>query len=199
MTRMPVSSPWAPAAGWSVTACMPPISASIRLQLPQQLERALGQRVRRQRVELREAGQAGGPLVDLGVVLHRARAQRVEAAVHRVVEVREVDEVADDLGLVELRQRQRRAARRCSAGMPSSASAGGCGTLSPRRPGRDSSASVGWSVAPDGAIAGRGRVAGSSGCRGAGSSASMRRRRRRRSCSAATRARARTARSRRSW
>ena len=26
---MPVSSPWAPAAGWSVTACMPLISASM--------------------------------------------------------------------------------------------------------------------------------------------------------------------------
>ena len=27
---MPVSSPWAPAAGWSVTACIPEISASAR-------------------------------------------------------------------------------------------------------------------------------------------------------------------------
>ena len=76
---MPVSSPCAPAAGWSVTAAMPLISHEPLLELPEQLERALGDRVGRQRVELGEAGQAGGPLVDLGVVLHGARAERVEA------------------------------------------------------------------------------------------------------------------------
>ena len=66
--------------------------------------------VRGERMERREAGQACGPLVDLGVVLHRARAERVEPRVDRVVELREVDVVADDLGLVELRQRRRRRA-----------------------------------------------------------------------------------------
>jgi hypothetical protein len=42
--RMPVSSPWAPAAGWR-DARMPEISASCLLELPQQLERALGRLV----------------------------------------------------------------------------------------------------------------------------------------------------------
>ena len=77
------------------------------LELPQQLERALGDLVGRQRVERGEAGQPGGPLVDLGVALHRARAERVEARVDRVVQLRQVDEVADDLGLVELGQGRR--------------------------------------------------------------------------------------------
>ena len=66
--------------------------------------------VGRERMERGEAGQSGGPLVDLGVVLHRARAERVEARVDRVVELRQVDEVADDLGLVELGQADRRRA-----------------------------------------------------------------------------------------
>ncbi len=73
-------------------------------EAPEQLERALCDRVRRQRVELGEAEQAGRPLVDLGVELHGARAEGIEARVDVVVEVREVDEVADDLRLVELGQ-----------------------------------------------------------------------------------------------
>ena len=46
--------------------------AELLLERPQQLERALGQRIRGQRMELREAGPPSRPLVDLGVVLHRA-------------------------------------------------------------------------------------------------------------------------------
>ena len=95
-----------------------------------------------------EARQARGPLVELGVELHRARAERVEARVDRVVELRQVDVVADDLGLVELRQRRRRrrAARR--PGCRSRASFGGCGILPPPRPGRERSNSVGWRRSP---------------------------------------------------
>ena len=127
--RIPVSSPWAPAAGWSVTARIPLISASACLELPQELERALGDLVGRERVERGEAGQAGRPLVELRVELHRARAERIEARVDRVVELRQVDVVADDLGLVELGQGRR---RRAPGGRPGSgpgrpsADAGSC-------------------------------------------------------------------------
>ncbi len=64
--------------------------------------------VGRERVESGEAGQAGRPLVELRVELHRARAERIEAGVDRVVELGQVDVVADDLRLVELRQGRRR-------------------------------------------------------------------------------------------
>ena len=82
------------------------------LELPEELERALGGRVGRQRVQVREARQARGPLVELGVVLHGARAQRVEARVHRVVELGQVHEVTGHLGLGELGQRRRSGAPR---------------------------------------------------------------------------------------
>ena len=71
-------------------------------QLPEQLQRALGDLVGGHRVELGEAAQAGGPLVELGVELHRARAERVEPGVDRVVELAQVDVVADDVRLVHL-------------------------------------------------------------------------------------------------
>ena len=48
----PVSSPWEPAAGCSVTAGSPATSARISLQLPHQLERALGAVVLLVRVEV---------------------------------------------------------------------------------------------------------------------------------------------------
>ena len=103
------------------------------LELPQQLERALGGLVGGERMEVGEARQAGRPLVELRVELHRARAERIEARVDRVVELRQVDVVADDLGLVELRQGRRRdrAARRPGSGRARPpAGAGSC-----RRPG----------------------------------------------------------------
>ena len=119
------------------------------LQLPQQLERALGELVGSERVERGEAGQPGGPLVDLGVVLHRARAQRIEAAVDRVVELREADEVADDFGLGQLGQAGRRRAqlRRGNAGQRVGRRMGHLGLA---WPGRESSASVGCSSGADG-------------------------------------------------
>ena len=54
------------------------------------------------------AGQAGEPFVPLRVVLHRARAERIEVRVDRHVPRRQVDEVADQVDLADLRQRRRR-------------------------------------------------------------------------------------------
>ena len=67
------------------------------LQAPHQLERAL--RVRRilERVQARVAGQRRDPLVQLRVVLHRARPERVEACVEIEVALRQPVVVADDL------------------------------------------------------------------------------------------------------
>ena len=82
---MPVSSPCAPAAGCSVTASMPAIAHSVLLQPVHHFQRALHRLVGLQRVDAGEAGQAGHVLVDLGVVLHGAGAERIEAAVDAVV------------------------------------------------------------------------------------------------------------------
>ena len=81
------------------------------LQLPHQLERALGALVLLVRVQRREAGERGDALVDARVVLHRAGAERVEAGVDAEVAVGEVREVADDLVLGQLRQPRRLLAR----------------------------------------------------------------------------------------
>ena len=82
------------------------------LELPQELQRALGERIRRERVELREARQARRPLVHPRVVLHGAGTQGIEAAVHGIVQVGQVGEVADDLGFGQLRQPGRDAGER---------------------------------------------------------------------------------------
>jgi hypothetical protein len=74
------------------------------LEAPHELERAL--RVARilERVKPRVAGQPGDPLVQLGVVLHRARAERVEAGVEIEVPLGQAVVVAHDLGLGDLGQ-----------------------------------------------------------------------------------------------
>ena len=77
------------------------------LQLPHQLERALRALVLLQRMQVAEAGQADGPLVDARVVLHRAAAERVEARVDPEVAVGERREVAHDLVLGHLREPRR--------------------------------------------------------------------------------------------
>ena len=82
----------------------------VLLEAPEELERALGRLVGGQGMEGGEAGQAGRPLVDLGVVLHGARAEGVEARVHAPVELGEVHVVADEGRLVELGE--------CRAGGP---------------------------------------------------------------------------------
>src|SRR5882757_7258090 len=53
-------------------------------------------------MQVREARQRDDALVDARVVLHRARAQRVEAGVDPEVALRELREVADELELVNL-------------------------------------------------------------------------------------------------
>ena len=77
------------------------------LQPPLELERALDAVLLLQRMEVREAGQRDDPLVDARVVLHRARAERIEAGVDPEVALRELGEVADELELVHLREPRR--------------------------------------------------------------------------------------------
>ena len=77
------------------------------LEPPHELERALGALFLLERVEVAEARQVDDPLVDPRVVLHRAGAERVEAGVDSKGARREPREVADELGLGELRQARR--------------------------------------------------------------------------------------------
>ena len=101
---MPASSPCAPAAGVRLAPANPAISAShcssvyITASAPCDPSSSVSG------CSARETGQPGGVLVDLGVVLHGAGAERVEAAVDAVVEVAEVGEVAHDLKLADFRQ-----------------------------------------------------------------------------------------------
>ena len=69
------------------------------LQVPHQLERALRALGVLQRVQPRVAGQRGDALVQARVVLHRARAERVEAGVEVEVALGDADVVAHDLRL----------------------------------------------------------------------------------------------------
>ena len=110
MSSRPVSSPAAPAAGCRVAAAMPVISHSGLFQLDQQLQPALGQRGRRRRVDVGQAGQAGHGVADLGVVLHGARPERVGAEVDRELPVAQPGEVGHQVALGHLGQRQRRGA-----------------------------------------------------------------------------------------
>ena len=77
------------------------------LQAPHQLERPLGALGMLERVQLGVTGQRRHPLVELRVVLHRARAERVEAGVEVEVALREAVVVAHDLGLGDLGQPRR--------------------------------------------------------------------------------------------
>src|SRR5690606_36959506 len=70
------------------------------------LQRALHGGDRLQGVNVRKAGQARHLLVEARIVLHRARAQRIHAAVDRVVEAGEAHIMAHGLGLGEARQVQ---------------------------------------------------------------------------------------------
>jgi hypothetical protein len=69
------------------------------LQVPHQLERPLRSLGVLQRVQPRMAGERGDALVQARVVLHRARAQRVEARVEVEVALGDADVVAHELGL----------------------------------------------------------------------------------------------------
>ena len=77
------------------------------LQLPHQPQRALGAARVLERMQAGVPRQRGDPLVQLRVVLHRARPERVEAGVEVEVALREPVEVADDLRLGDLRQLRR--------------------------------------------------------------------------------------------
>ena len=79
----------------------------ILLQLVEQLERALRHALVLGGVQAGEAGERGHVFVDLGVVLHGAGAQGVEAGIDAEVALREVREVAHDLDLADLGQRGR--------------------------------------------------------------------------------------------
>ena len=97
MSMSPVSSPCDPAAGWSVTAGSPATSARMPCRSPHELERALRVLVVGVWMQVTEAGQPSEPLVHPRVVLHRARAERVEARVDAERPVGERGEVPDDL------------------------------------------------------------------------------------------------------
>ena len=77
------------------------------LQAPHQLERALRPLLLLMWVQVTEARQHDDSLVDARVVLHRARAERVEPRVDAEGPIGERREVPDDLGLGELRQARR--------------------------------------------------------------------------------------------
>ena len=72
-----------------------------------QFERPRHGRERLQRVDVGEAGQPRQFLVEARIVLHRARAERVEPAVDRIVLLRQPGEVAHHLRLAEPRQADR--------------------------------------------------------------------------------------------
>ena len=74
------------------------------LQLPHELERSLGPLVFLERMEVAEAGEARDPLVDPRVVLHRARAEGIEARVDTESAVGERRDVTHELGLGDLGQ-----------------------------------------------------------------------------------------------
>ena len=75
-----------------------------------QLQVALHQGVGRHGVTVGEAGQPRDLLVEPGVVLHGAGAERIDAVVHAVVPLGEAREVADDFHLAQLGQGREAAA-----------------------------------------------------------------------------------------
>ena len=74
------------------------------LQLEQNREQSLERCLVLVRVLRAEARERGQPLVPLGVVLHRARAKRIEVGVDRHVERRQIRVMADDVELPQLGQ-----------------------------------------------------------------------------------------------
>ena len=85
------------------------------LEAVHQRKGALGGLLRLHGVDVCQAGEASGHLVDPGIVLHRAATERVEAGVDAEVALRELREVTDDVRLRQLRQRDvvsQQAARR---------------------------------------------------------------------------------------
>ena len=83
------------------------------LQLVHAGEEALAVRLGPERVARQELRQHRVLVAGLGVVLHRARAERVEVRVDGEVQLREAREVAHRLELADFRQRRRRGAAQC--------------------------------------------------------------------------------------
>ena len=77
-----------------------------------ELERALDQVLGLVGVQPAQARQRGDALADLGVVLHRARAQRIGSRLDAVVARRQLGEVAHEIDLGDLGQARRPAAQR---------------------------------------------------------------------------------------
>ena len=57
---------------------------------------------RRQRMDLREAGKTGDHFVDLGIVFHRARAERIKLAFDGEIALRQAGEMAQHFKLAQL-------------------------------------------------------------------------------------------------
>ena len=77
-----------------------------RLKLEHQRHRALHAQLRLERMQRGEAGDARRHLVHLRVILHGARAERVEAGVDAVVQLRQAHVVAHQVDLGHLGHRQ---------------------------------------------------------------------------------------------
>ena len=118
-------------------------------QLGDQLERAGHGRLRLQRVDVGEAGQPRHLLVEARVVLHGARAERIDAGVDGVVLLAEAHVVAHRLRLGEAGQIDRRRARvpaeaRARCGRLRQIDAGGLGRRRSRRSAAPRSAGRDW-------------------------------------------------------
>src|SRR5450759_4506982 len=77
------------------------------LELVHELERALDERLRLVRMQAGEALQTADHLVDPGVVLHRAGAERIAAALDAEVERRQVREVTQEVQFADLGETRR--------------------------------------------------------------------------------------------
>src|SRR5205823_9584206 len=77
------------------------------LELDAQAQRSLRALLVLERVQIAEPGQRGEALVDARVVLHRARAERVEAGVDPEVACGELREVTEEIRLGDLGQARR--------------------------------------------------------------------------------------------
>ena len=112
VSRMPVNSPCAPAAGCKRDCVHAGDLEQAALQQIEDFENALRQRVRPVGMRLGQTLDARHKLVHARVVLHRARAERIHAEIDRVVPSGEAREVANDLDLAQLRQQAGRVAMR---------------------------------------------------------------------------------------
>src|SRR5713226_3705578 len=93
----PVSSPCAPAAGWSVIASMPVISVRHSLSVF-----IMRNALRLVRMPVGQAIKPGDYFVHPWVVLHGAGAQRIHTEINGVVPGRKAREVTDDFDLAYL-------------------------------------------------------------------------------------------------